>query len=198
MLQKRLPQTACNNRRHHHLHSNPILLLQQQTAPQQLPPNPAAAAVPKHLRPPPPPLPPPVVAPYLEWNAVAKNSVVGGSSIDGQQLLICQAEYDGLTQPGYSIRGSSTCNIGHWGKEIKATAYRLLDTNKAHTWSSEQGAARVKGGFAAGEDMFVCRGSIGCATYPGKAGAIFNDCYIGRDGREVAVSTGLEFMQLSG
>ncbi|WIA10898.1 hypothetical protein OEZ85_011064 [Tetradesmus obliquus] len=116
------------------------------------------------------PLPLPPATPYLEWNTVAKQPVIGGLDTDGQELLICQAEHSGLTQPGYSVRGSATCDIGHWDQEVKSTAYRLLDTNMPHTWSTERGAARVKGGFAAGEDMFVCRGKIGGATYPGKAG----------------------------
>lgn len=136
------------------------------------------------------------VSPYLEWSQQPKQPLVGGRDANGQEVMVCRAEYEGLTQPGYTRAGSATCTIGHWGRQVDSASFQVLDTNKPHTWSRTP-ANRVKAGFAGGSDMFVCRASIGGATYLGKAAADWDVCRYGQGGKEVAGKAGFEFLDMA-
>lgn len=100
------------------------------------------------------------------------------------------------------MAGTTACTIGHWGKEVASTTYNLLDTNKAYEWISSPPAVvvdnnMVKAGFAGGEDMYVCRGTLTETgeTYLGKAASSWDACLAGKDGKEIALKP-FEFLSV--
>lgn len=149
-----------------------------------------------------PPPPPQAPEPYLAWNPSAENPVAGGT-LGGAALLVCQAEHEGpeggrVTQPGYALAGAGACSVGYWGRQVdSSSSFRLLDTNKPATWAPKLDTGKtIKGGWAGGETMYVCRGKMenDANTYLGKAAADWGFCLAAKEGKEVTLNQGVEYL----
>jgi hypothetical protein len=154
----------------------------------------STVAIPVQTAPPPAPT-------YLAWSAQPAKPVVVAPAAGGDSanMVVCQAEWQGphgtFVQPGWATNGTTKCHIGYWGAEVQADQkFAVLDTDKTYNWGN-QATKPIKGGFAAGEDMYVCRADVSDVKYAGKTALGWDACLIGLGGEEKWIKP-YEFMNV--
>jgi hypothetical protein len=129
------------------------------------------------------------------WTKNPVNKVIGGGG-NGQNLYVCQGNYNGSIHPGKTWDGYNNCNIGLGGVEVAVQNYYYLDSTKKYKWipnNQQFTNTKVVGGTFKDnnidKNLYVCQTAYGGGIHPGKTWDGYNNCNIGWGGDEREVNT---------
>lgn len=106
------------------------------------------------------------------WQANNNLALNLGQQSNGMPLYLCQATYQGSTQPGKTWIGYDYCNIAYNGKEIALKNYRVLAIDRRSpesqttTLPNSQCIQSIFGNVACGYHCVQSVNRVGCATSP--------------------------------